>query len=83
MPTPLPSPPATETAAGLTTSGVQRCICAECGTDAYLVPEMVRTSRLPGRADTTGWDVSYWCSSCGQFGGHLTSALPQGWMDRP
>jgi len=59
--------------------GYQPCLCAGCGTDEYLVPESVRTCRLPGRRDTTGWDVSYWCSRCERYAGHLTDALPLTW----
>ena len=55
------------------------CACPVCGTDEFLVLRHVWTSRLPGRKDTTGWDVDYRCSNCGRGDEHLTGSLPADW----
>ncbi|WP_372698158.1 hypothetical protein [Arthrobacter sp. JSM 101049] len=56
---------------------VQPCTCAHCGTDEYLVPDNIQPSILPG--GTGGWDVTYWCSQCDGFFGHLAASLPATW----
>lgn len=62
-------------------SAVQRqpCFCAHCATDEFLVPETIHISRQPGRGETWGWDVSYWCSQCDRYYGHPTDELPLVW----
>lgn len=60
-------------------SGPQRCIRPHCATDEYLVPDVIEASHLPGRANIMGWDVSYWCSRCDGYSGHLADSLPPQW----
>lgn len=66
-------------ATGADESIPRRCVCPVCGTDEFLVLRHVRTCRLPGRKDTTGWDVGYRCSNCDRYQEHLTERLPAGW----
>jgi len=56
---------------------VQPCTCTQCGTDEFLVPDNLQPSFLPTGA--RGWEVTYWCSKCDGFYGHLTAGLPASW----
>lgn len=72
-PATIPEEPAPRAAAP------RSCVCPVCGTDEFLVLRHVWTCRLPGRKDTTGWDVDYRCSNCGRGDEHLTGSLPADW----
>lgn len=56
---------------------VQACICTRCGTDEFLVPDNLQPRPLP--SGVRGWDVTYWCSQCDGFYGHLAASLPAPW----
>lgn len=58
---------------------VQPCRCVHCATDEYLVPDNIQPRVLPGTTGRRGWDVSYWCSRCDSFYGHLADQLPVAW----
>ena len=72
---PVSDPPT----APIVDDSVQPCQCTRCGTDEFLVPDNVEARVLPSPVSRPGWDVSYWCSNCDGFFGHLADHLPASW----